>query len=289
MGAKRILVLSSKHGDTPAPKSTIHQVVSCSNTDEALNILMGGSAAFGAGDYAKTGKVRPDVLVMDSSYLDTFEGLELLEIIRKYYSLQNVRIFISAKNPADIDPAVYRRYKISGHLPIAFNLDSLQSEAAGTAGGQLSAAGGTSLSAGFVGTHGNWGTSVIEFIKGKSFLFNLAKTITTGKAAFAASCLVVTSAFVAINTDNSVHKKHLPAQAIKAAPVITLVTAPEPASGPVIVAEKPLITEPAPSKQTRRSVKKPVQKITEKKAVTPQSGFKIMVVADEEPETANAQ
>src|SRR5687767_11844385 len=188
MAFKRILIL---HHETSGPlqlQNSLHKVVTCTNTTEALSILMGGSSAFGKEDYAKTGKVRPEILVLDSAFLETYEGFELLEIIRKYYSLQAVRIFIFDKNISSLDPALFTRYRICGKLTGNYNLDGLTE--ANTATTTATGTTGAYLSVGLLAGSKDWISAAMNFLKGKTMLISGAKTVLAGKVAVATSCVV---------------------------------------------------------------------------------------------------
>jgi hypothetical protein len=186
---KRILILHDSSSGPLQLQNSRHKVVTCNNTTEALSILMGGSSAFGKDDYAKTGKVRPEVLVLDSAFMESFEGFELLEIIRKYYSLQSVRIFIFDKNITMLDPAIFSRYKISGKLSHNFNLDELTEN--NTVAAKATGTAGAFLSIGLFAGIKDWVTTALNFVKGQSLVITGVKTAVAGKVAIATSCVVV--------------------------------------------------------------------------------------------------
>src|SRR3954466_12830989 len=69
-----------------------HSLHIAKNGMDALALLMGCSSPQ-LENYTKTGKVQPDILLMDAES-PGLHMIELLCIMQKYYSLQKIRVFL---------------------------------------------------------------------------------------------------------------------------------------------------------------------------------------------------
>src|SRR4051812_13040459 len=121
--SKRVLYLEKR--ETISQQHANPLVTCCNDLTQVLSLLMGGSSSFGDDNYVKSGKVRPEVMVMDSAFLQEADGFELLEIIRKYYTLRGVSIYLAADEGTKIDDAILHRYHLTGILYRPFDINSL--------------------------------------------------------------------------------------------------------------------------------------------------------------------
>ncbi len=293
MNNKRILIL---HESTSGPlqlRNSRHKVVTCTSTTEALSILMGGSSAFGKDDYAKTGKVRPEILVLDSAFLESFEGFELLEIIRKYYTLQSVRILIFDKNITLLDPAIFSRYKISGKLTPNYNLDELTESNSEPAAARSA---GIFLSAGLLAGMKDWVTTGLNFLKGQSLAITGMKTVVAGKVAIAGSCVVVagfvvTPMITEEKNSESTHRTEKKVISIQDPPSSHVVTKQEPVRTLTVEVLPPAEEKPEKRKKIEiPAVKEETQQpvATQEPASRPERQFRIGVEEAEESLEAQA-
>src|SRR5690606_30295447 len=75
-----------------------------------------------------TGKIRPALVVVDEHFLEKYAGIEFLEILRKYYTLKSVKVYILCHEPETIDPVIIKKYGIAGQLTKPLNVKALASE-----------------------------------------------------------------------------------------------------------------------------------------------------------------
>jgi CheY-like chemotaxis protein len=97
------------------------------NISDALQVLMGGSSQYGMENYGKTGKVRPDIVLLNISFLQQ-SAREFLEVMNKYYSLKNIRVFIYGNTDQTLDVSLAERYNIAGYLTTPINLQDTINE-----------------------------------------------------------------------------------------------------------------------------------------------------------------
>jgi CheY-like chemotaxis protein len=91
------------------------------NGSEALSLLMGCSSSQ-LENYTITGKVRPDILILDADSPD-LEAEHLLGVMQKYYSLQKIKVYIMAADPGKINIPEHCKPAVTGYLskPLILN------------------------------------------------------------------------------------------------------------------------------------------------------------------------
>ena len=217
---RRILVLDKNSSGAQTP-ANIHV---CKYPDEALSVLMGASSAFGDQGYSQTGKIRPDVLVIDESFLETYEGFELLEIMRKYYTLRDVSILVASSQPDSLDPAIRSRYKIAGTIAKPYDMATLLDDKSASI--ENSAIGGPTLAGLFAFAQDQLVSLVAKVSELKSFLFSgLKGAILNNSALGISSAALVLGTAISVGQvteSERIHsKKHFPKMsAIKLAPAV---------------------------------------------------------------------
>src|SRR4051812_15040099 len=77
------------------------------NGTEALTMLMGGAA--------NTPALNPDIILLDIN-MPKMNGLEFLAIIKKYYSLSNIKVFMMTTSAEHYDKAAAQKFGISGYI-----------------------------------------------------------------------------------------------------------------------------------------------------------------------------
>jgi CheY-like chemotaxis protein len=99
-----------------------HSLHVARNGLEALALLMGCSSPM-LENYSKTGKVQPDVLLMDvdSAHLHM---VELLSIMQKYYSLQKIKVFLLTHDPERVFSSNIDKRAITGIVTKPFCFES---------------------------------------------------------------------------------------------------------------------------------------------------------------------
>jgi hypothetical protein len=288
--SKRILVLDKNFSPASQAQNSNH-IVSCNSTDDVLPILMGGSSAFGNDNYSKTGKIRPEVLVVDHTYLSTYEGLEILEIIRKYYTLRNVSIYVAVDQNIEIDPVMFKRYKIAGILTKPYNFEIFSEPSSPPADGQwFTPREGSFMAGAFLLTRSKLKAAAVKIADLKLALLGTVKTIGTAKIATVVAGAVLTTAAIKLNVSTTKVEK----EKVNVASVIPAETAPKPVTeaiaseNEVIEAEeiksepqhKSPVTTPVPSAEIPAIAENSPPPQSE--VALPKREAKIMVVADEE-------
>src|SRR4051812_34426783 len=108
MKKKRILLINGNGLELVLIQNLLDQLSSdylldtVSNGKDALNTLMGSYSD--TGNHPRTRKVKPDIILLDQNLSD-MTGYEFLEIVRKYYSLKHIRIFILTAPLEALPPA----------------------------------------------------------------------------------------------------------------------------------------------------------------------------------------
>ncbi len=99
-----------------------HSLHIAKNGLDALALLMGCSSPQ-LENYTKTGKVQPDIILMDAE-APNLNMIELLCIMQKYYSLQKIRVYLIVTDPEKIELAEAKKYGIAGVVAKPFNMES---------------------------------------------------------------------------------------------------------------------------------------------------------------------
>jgi CheY-like chemotaxis protein len=87
------------------------------NGKDALNVLMGSPQD--AGGYSMTKQIRPDIILLDKNLPD-MTGHEFMEIMRKYYSLENIKVFLLTDFAGDDKQVLSEKFAVTGYLQRPF-------------------------------------------------------------------------------------------------------------------------------------------------------------------------
>jgi CheY-like chemotaxis protein len=123
MTARKILLVNNQAEEVELIQKTIdqfdipHSLSIAKNAAEALYILMGSSMT-ASENYFRSRKIRPHAILLTQDLPD-MSGLELLGIIRKYYSLKNIKIFLLTKPGDKIDSEICEQLAITACLNIS--------------------------------------------------------------------------------------------------------------------------------------------------------------------------
>ena len=116
MQHKNILLIEDDYLDVTSVKRALaklkvdHTLHVAHNGVDALSILMGSNPATGAAQ-----KIQPDVILLDIN-MPKMNGLEFLNIIKKYYSLSNIKVFVMTTSAEEYDRNEAQRMGISGYI-----------------------------------------------------------------------------------------------------------------------------------------------------------------------------
>jgi CheY-like chemotaxis protein len=110
---KRILLVEDDYLDVISVKRALgklnveYTLHVAHNGAEALSMLMGSSA--------EDINLHPDIILLDIN-MPKMNGIEFLEIIKKYYSLSNIKVFIMTTSSEQYDKAAAEKLGISGYI-----------------------------------------------------------------------------------------------------------------------------------------------------------------------------
>lgn len=120
---KKILLVEDDYLDVISVKRALgklnvdHSLVVAHNGEDALSMLMGSTDE--AGNYEK---IQPDIILLDMN-MPKMNGLEFLRIIKKYYSLNNIKVFVMTTSAEEYDKTESKKLGISGYIlkPLDFS------------------------------------------------------------------------------------------------------------------------------------------------------------------------
>ena len=116
MGHKTILLVEDDYLDVISVKRALaklrvdHTLYVAHNGEDALSILMGS-----AGSGNENQKIQPDIILLDLN-MPKMNGLEFLNIIKKYYSLSNIKVYVMTTSAEEYDKTEARRLGIAGYI-----------------------------------------------------------------------------------------------------------------------------------------------------------------------------
>lgn len=91
-----------------------HELVVAHNGEDALALLNGNSAS---GEM-----LAPDVILLDLN-MPKMNGVEFLGIIKSYYSLKNIKVFVTTTSSEEYDRVRTRGLGITGYILKPLNFD----------------------------------------------------------------------------------------------------------------------------------------------------------------------
>jgi CheY-like chemotaxis protein len=104
-----------------------HDLHVAHNGSEALTVLMGGETRF-----------TPDIILLDLN-MPKMNGLEFLEIIKKYYSLSSIRVYVMTTSAEEYDKTAAERLGVSGYILKPLDFDVPEKDESSRAIGRLKA------------------------------------------------------------------------------------------------------------------------------------------------------
>jgi CheY-like chemotaxis protein len=123
MKHKKILLVEDDYLDVTSVKRALgklnvdHTLLVAHNGVDALSMLMGSNETNGSNE-----KIQPDIILLDMN-MPKMNGLEFLRIIKKYYSLNNIKVFVMTTSAEEYDKSEAKKLGISGYIlkPLDFN------------------------------------------------------------------------------------------------------------------------------------------------------------------------
>jgi CheY-like chemotaxis protein len=107
---KTILLIEDDYLDIESVKRTLKK----SKTDHILQVSHNGEDAINLLTGNKN-KVVPDVILLDIN-LPKMNGLEFLQIVKNYYSLRNIKIFIITTSSKEYDKTLAEHLGVAGYI-----------------------------------------------------------------------------------------------------------------------------------------------------------------------------
>jgi CheY-like chemotaxis protein len=131
---KRILLVEDDYLDVTSVKRSLgklgvkHTLHVAHNGEDALLMLMG------SGNTEGNQKIQPDIILLDMN-MPKMNGLEFLRIIKNYYSLSNIKVYMMTTSAEEYDQAAAKKLGISGYIlkPLDFENQKKDDSAKATA------------------------------------------------------------------------------------------------------------------------------------------------------------
>jgi CheY-like chemotaxis protein len=117
MKQKKILLVEDDYLDVISVKRALsklgveHELHVAHNGVDALAMLMGSASA----NNTPGEKVQPDIILLDMN-MPKMNGLEFLEIVKKYYSLRDIKVFVMTTSSEEYDKSAAKRLGIAGYI-----------------------------------------------------------------------------------------------------------------------------------------------------------------------------
>jgi CheY-like chemotaxis protein len=118
---KKILLLEDDYLDVISVQRTLKKL----NIDHELFIAHNGvdGLALLTGNSPGKNKVQPDIILLDIN-MPKMNGLEFLRIVKNYYSLSNIKIFILTTSAEEYDKIAAENLRVSGYILKPFDMSS---------------------------------------------------------------------------------------------------------------------------------------------------------------------
>src|SRR3954469_11022391 len=139
MKHKKILLVEDDYLDVTSVKRALsklnveHTLLVAHNGVDALSMLMGSHD-----ESANGAKVQPDIILLDMN-MPKMNGLEFLRIIKKYYSLNNIKVFVMTTSAEEYDRVESNRLGISGYILKPLDFENKKKDGSGIATADLKA------------------------------------------------------------------------------------------------------------------------------------------------------
>jgi CheY-like chemotaxis protein len=219
MKNKRILLVEDKYEDIISIQDSLkslkaqHTLHVVHNIPDALQVLMGGSSHYGLENYSQTGKVRPDIVLLNISFLQD-SATEFLEVMQKYYSLKNIKVYIIGDLHEALDAGLAVKYGIAGYLVKPLDLQDTLNESVLRFRQELVAPGKALFSLPFFGINNKIATT-INYLKTKAAFYYFG-TSAAAKVTASVAATVLVAGMLSSSTTHDVDRdggrKDLPAR-----------------------------------------------------------------------------
>jgi len=113
MNHKTILLVEDDYLDVTSVKRSLSKL----NVDHELHIAHNGVDALALlnGNSPDGTKIKPDIIILDLN-MPKMNGIEFLGIIKNYYSLKNIKVFVMTTSSEEYDRAAAENLGITGYI-----------------------------------------------------------------------------------------------------------------------------------------------------------------------------
>lgn len=113
MTHKTILLVEDDYLDVTSVKRSLSKL----NLDHELHIAHNGVDALALlnGNSPDGTKIKPDIIILDLN-MPKMNGIEFLGIIKNYYSLKNIKVFVMTTSSEEYDRAAAENLGITGYI-----------------------------------------------------------------------------------------------------------------------------------------------------------------------------
>jgi CheY-like chemotaxis protein len=120
MTQKKILLIEDDYLDVISVQRTLKKI----NAEHELFVAHNGvdGLAMLTGNTPDSTKLQPDVILLDIN-MPKMNGMEFLRIVKNYYSLSNIRIFILTTSAEEYDRIAAENLGVSGYILKPFDAD----------------------------------------------------------------------------------------------------------------------------------------------------------------------
>ncbi len=121
MNQKTILLVEDDYLDVTSVKRSLSKL----NVDYTLHVAHNGVDALALlnGNSPDGTKIKPDIIILDLN-MPKMNGIEFLGIIKNYYSLKNIKVFIMTTSYEEYDRVAAENLGITGYIlkPLDFEI-----------------------------------------------------------------------------------------------------------------------------------------------------------------------
>ncbi len=113
MNQKTILLVEDDYLDVTSVKRSLSKL----NVDYTLHVAHNGVDALALlnGNSPDGTKIKPDIIILDLN-MPKMNGIEFLGIIKNYYSLKNIKVFIMTTSSEEYDRIAAENLGITGYI-----------------------------------------------------------------------------------------------------------------------------------------------------------------------------
>jgi CheY-like chemotaxis protein len=118
---KSILLVEDDYVDVMSVKRALSKL----NVEHEIHVAHNGEAALALlnGNSTDGNMLVPDVILLDLN-MPKMNGLEFLSIIKNYYSLKNIKVFVTTTSAEEYDRVSAKNLGISGYILKPLDFDS---------------------------------------------------------------------------------------------------------------------------------------------------------------------